>query len=628
MFLKNLDGNHTTVYDYINRVIIAVINSIIFYRIVFGFISIDYIYFIVAIVAVVSFFFYKPLSIVFLFAYLAQNSIVYKTIYTLSFYPLVNNTYSYQYIIELFIFLMILVLVPLILLLKFGSISSIITSTSLLLSNYYPYMLLFAPFGIAQKNDKTVVNILSIIPLLALPISLYYIYSYNLTLLISSSILIIAAGLLFGFKKLYSLSGSLLLVISLYLTKINFELIILIFLVSIVLNLIPNILQFISSNLSSKKEIIEQKNRISENIQNVLNNLNKIKDVIKNYDDDELTLIFNKYVNILNEMLNNLNGVNDMKTLTNIEIELNARKLEIERVLNDYIFDKITEYNEIVDVIKNYGIIMEKIEPLTEAIRLDDNGVIKINNVISKINKNIDILYKHTKNINHSLNELLGINIENTIKLIDKRKIIDYVKILLSTENINNCKVCVNSLSKILQMLNSLRLGSAIDQDLLKTIIKLNDEKPATFVIKAKEIAIKGIDSINTVLYKIKEEYNYVLKEIPSLDKYKEIDILNSLEEEIKDKTKPLCKRIEILLSSSQVIQDIVNITEHKNEIRDVINLVKDNYDVLMQKVLEEGCIKISDLGISLEFGKFIDIALQEKGSTLRVVNDSICYMK
>ncbi|MEM3802286.1 MAG: hypothetical protein QW183_05575 [Saccharolobus sp.] len=626
MFLKNLDSNHTTIYDYINRVIIAVINSIIFYRIVFGFISIDYIYFIVAIIAVVSFFFYKPLSIVFLFAYLAQNSIIYKTIYTLSLYPLVNNTYSYQYIIELFIFLIILLLVPLILLLKFGSISSIIASTSLLLSNYYPYMLLFAPFGIAQKNDKTVVNILSIIPLLGLPISLYYIYSYNLTLLISSSILIIAAGLLFGFKKLYSLSGSLLLVISLYLTKINFELIILIFLVSIVLNLIPNILQFINSNLSSKKEIIEQKNRISENIQNMLNNLNKIKDMIKY--DDELTLIFKKYVNILNEMLNNLKSVNDMKTLTNIEIELNARKLELERVLNDYIFDKITEYNEIIDVIKNYGIVMEKIEPLTEPIRLDDNGAIKINNVISKINENIDILYKHTKNINHSLNELLGINIENTIKLIDKKKIIDYVKILLSTENINNCKVCVNSLFKILQMLNSLRLGSATNQDLLKAIIKLNDEKPATFVIKAKEIAIKGIDIINTVLYKIKEEYNYVLKEIPSLDKYKEIDILNSLEEETKDKTKPLCKRIEILLSSSQVIQDIVNITEHKNEIRDVINLVKDNYDVLMQKILEEGCIKISDLGISLEFGKFIDIALQEKGSTLRVVNDSICYMR
>ncbi|MEM4082776.1 MAG: hypothetical protein QXD91_03405 [Saccharolobus sp.] len=626
MFLKNLDSNHTTIYDYINRVIIAVINSIIFYRLVFGFISIDYIYFIVAIIAVVSFFFYKPLSIVFLFAYLAQNSIIYKTIYTLSLYPLVNNTYSYQYIIELFIFLMILLLVPLILLLKFGSISSIIASTSLLLSNYYPYMLLFAPFGIAQKNDKTVVNILSIIPLLGLPISLYYIYSYNLTLLISSSILIIAAGLLFGFKKLYSLSGSLLLVISLYLTKINFELIILIFLVSIVLNLIPNILQFINSNLSSKKEIIEQKNRISENIQNIVNNLNKIKDMIKN--DDELTLIFKKYINILNEMLNNLKSVNDMKTLTNIEIELNARKLELERVLNDYIFDKITEYNEIIDVIKNYGIIMEKIEPLTEPIRLDDNGAIKINNVINKINENIDILYKHTKNINYSLNELLGINMENTIKLIDKKKIIDYVKILLSMENINNCKVCVNSLFKILQMLNSLRLGSATNQDLLKAIIKLNDEKPATFVIKTKEIAIKGIDIINTVLYKIKEEYNYVLKEIPSLDKYKEIDILNSLEEETKDKTKPLCKRIEILLSSSQVIQDIVNITEHKNEIRDVINLVKDNYDVLMQKVLEEGCIKISDLGISLEFGKFIDIALQEKGSTLRVVNDSICYMR
>ncbi|MEM3225499.1 MAG: hypothetical protein QXS44_00370 [Saccharolobus sp.] len=626
MFLKNLDSNHTTIYDYINRVIIAVINSIIFYRLVFGFISIDYIYFIVAIIAVVSFFFYKPLSIVFLFAYLAQNSIIYKTIYMLSLYPLVNNTYSYQYIIELFIFLMILLLVPLILLLKFGSISSIIASTSLLLSNYYPYMLLFAPFGIAQKNDKTVVNILSIIPLLGLPISLYYIYSYNLTLLISSSILIIAAGLLFGFKKLYSLSGSLLLVISLYLTKINFELIILIFLVSIVLNLIPNILQFINSNLSSKKEIIEQKNRISENIQNIVNNLNKIKDMIKN--DDELTLIFKKYINILNEMLNNLKSVNDMKTLTNIEIELNARKLELERVLNDYIFDKITEYNEIIDVIKNYGIIMEKIEPLTEPIRLDDNGAIKINNVINKINENIDILYKHTKNINYSLNELLGINMENTIKLIDKKKIIDYVKILLSTENINNCKVCVNSLFKILQMLNSLRLGSATNQDLLKAIIKLNDEKPATFVIKTKEIAIKGIDIINTVLYKIKEEYNYVLKEIPSLDKYKEIDILNSLEEETKDKTKPLCKRIEILLSSSQVIQDIVNITEHKNEIKDVINLVKDNYDVLMQKILEEGCIKISDLGISLEFGKFIDIALQEKGSTLRVVNDSICYMR
>jgi len=70
------------------------------------------------------------------------------------------------------------------------------------------------------------------------------------------------------------------------------------------------------------------------------------------------------------------------------------------------------------------------------------------------------------------------------------------------------------------------------------------------------------------------------------------------------------------------------SIITHKNEIADVINLINDNYDLILQKVIEEGCVKLSELGIALDYGKFIDLVLQEKGTNLRVVNDSICYMR
>jgi len=63
MSLKNPELNSSSIYEYINRVIIAVVNSIMLYKVISYFIGVNYVYFIVAISAVVSFFFYKSLSI-------------------------------------------------------------------------------------------------------------------------------------------------------------------------------------------------------------------------------------------------------------------------------------------------------------------------------------------------------------------------------------------------------------------------------------------------------------------------------------------------------------------------------------------------------------------------------------
>jgi len=44
MFIKNPEPNSETIYDYINRVIVAVINAILSYKIFISFLPSDYIY--------------------------------------------------------------------------------------------------------------------------------------------------------------------------------------------------------------------------------------------------------------------------------------------------------------------------------------------------------------------------------------------------------------------------------------------------------------------------------------------------------------------------------------------------------------------------------------------------------
>jgi len=622
MSLKNPELNSSSIYEYINRVIIAVVNSIMLYKVISYFIGVNYVYFIVAISAVVSFFFYKSLSIIVLSLYLIFTSAIYRKIYYFSLYTLISS-YSNIYFIEFIILIVLLFTLPLIGLLKFKSVNSVITVDAILLSVYNSFLLLFLPFGVAEKGDKVTSNIISVLPLILLEFKFEeLIFNYKfLTILL----LIVITGILFGLSKVYSITGGIALWFSLYLSNINLELTTLILIVSILLNSIPTVINMLNFKFLYKKEIIEKRNLISERVKDILNNLDKIKDILK--DNADFNLIIQKYNKIFINILDNIKNASDIKTLENLEMETNLRKLELERNINDYIFDRIVEYNEAIDKIKNYGIIMEKIEPLSEPITIDDNGIIKISNVIRKISENTDLLYKNISNLGNSIKTLLGN--EYNLVFLDISRSVEYLELLLNRDIIRNCKICDDSLFKFLQLINSINIEASMNsQELLKSLIKVNGEKPAVFVIKSKEIVSQGLDIAIKILNKLKEEYSSIMKEIPILTEHKEFKLVEQLESELKDPSTPLCKRIETLASSLQIIEDLANIIEHKDEIIDVINLVKDNYEIILQKVLEEGCVKLDDLGIAMKYAKFIDMALQEKGSTLRVVNDSICYIK
>ncbi|QGA54888.1 hypothetical protein GFS03_10010 [Sulfolobus sp. E5-1-F] len=627
MFIKNPEPNSDTIYDYMNRVIVAIINAILSYKIFLSFLPIDYIYFAIAIISVISFFFHKPLSITFLSIYIIDSAAVYKILYNITLYPLIQG-YSIKYLIEILLMLIFIFIIPLLCILRYGSVGGAIASGSILLSIYNPFFLLFLPFGIAEKNSKIIVNILSALPLLVIPITLYYdssLYSYLLWL---SIILVPISGMLFSIRQLFSLTGILPFSIFLYINSQSLEVIISISLLTLILNIIPSIVSLIKANFYIKKEVIEMKNRIDEDINETKGILEKIKLLAKDANDIELTPLIQKYNKFFADISNNLENISDIKTLQNIELELNAKRLELERSINDYLFDQISRYNEIVDEIKNYGIVLDKMEQLSEPIKINDEGIIRINKLMTRMKENLHLLYKYIETINNSLVLLLGKNYENEI--IDVRLNIEmsikYLKILLNKENLENCKTCTELMLKFLQLFNSINLN--VNQELLKSIIKLSDEKPAIYIVKSREILEQGLKTASSILTKIKEDYEYIRKEIPSLSRYKEFDLINLLEKEINDSTKPICKRIETLSSSIQVIQDLSSIITHKNEIADVINLINDNYELILQKVIEEGCIKLNELGIALDYGKFIDLVLQEKGTNLRVVNDSICYIR
>ncbi|TRM87347.1 hypothetical protein DJ529_08800 [Sulfolobus sp. C3] len=623
MVFKNLELNTSTIYNYANRVVVSIINSILAFRIAYIFININYAYFISAVIAAISFFLYTPMSIVLLLSYLIENAVINKQLYNISLTPLITS-YSTEYLILLIISVILLIILPLITFIKYESVNSVITSDSILISLINPFFILFLPFGIAEKNPRKVVNILSTFPILALINKLIFdINNYFLWIFVALTII---SGVLLGINKIYSLVGSLTLFLALYLIKLNILASVIVFLASTVVNLVPSIVEFVNSKYHIRNEIINKKSSILNEINEIDKTLNMIKTIFN--DNTEFIAIIQKYSKMLDNIKSSINSSNSINELSNFEKEFNARKLELERRINDYLFELISEYNDIIEKIKKYGIILERIETPNELIRLNESDIQKIQLISSKISATINHIYRTLNNISNSLKSMLGIDLSKEIKLIDIHIALDYLNIALSEDNIKSCKNCIDMLLKSLQYMNSIEYQSPSSQEILKVIIKISDEKPATFILKAKDVLEQGLEINIDRLNKIIEEYNKIVNEVPLLSKYKSTELLNQIQNELRDNSKPICKRLEIIASSVEILADVMNIIKDKSKIIDVINLVNENYDIIFQKVLEEGCIKIMDLGISINYAKYIELALEEKDSKLRIINDSICYMK
>ncbi|AOL16064.1 hypothetical protein BFU36_04250 [Sulfolobus sp. A20] len=623
MVFKNLELNTSTIYNYANRVVVSIINSILAFRIAYIFININYAYFISAVIAAISFFLYTPMSIVLLLSYLIENAVINKQLYNISLTPLITS-YSTEYLILLIISVILLIILPLITFIKYESVNSVITSDSILISLINPFFILFLPFGIAEKNPRKVVNILSTFPILALINKLIFdINNYFLWIFVALTII---SGVLLGINKIYSLVGSLTLFLALYLIKLNILASVIVFLASTVINLVPSIVEFVNSKYHIRNEIINKKSSILNEINEIDKTLNMIKTIFN--DNTEFIAIIQKYSKMLDNIKSSINSSNSINELSNFEKEFNARKLELERRINDYLFELISEYNDIIEKIKKYGIILERIETPNELIRLNESDIQKIQLISSKISATINHIYRTLNNISNSLKSMLGIDLSKEIKLIDIHIALDYLNIALSEDNIKSCKNCIDMLLKSLQYMNSIEYQSPSSQEILKVIIKISDEKPATFILKAKDVLEQGLEINIDRLNKIIEEYNKIVNEVPLLSKYKSTELLNQIQNELRDNSKPICKRLEIIASSVEILADVMNIIKDKSKIIDVINLVNENYDIIFQKVLEEGCIKIMDLGISINYAKYIELALEEKDSKLRIINDSICYMK
>ncbi len=623
MVFKNLELNTSTIYNYANRVVVAIINSILAFRIAYIFININYAYFISAVMAAISFFIYTPMSIVLLLAYLIENAVINKQLYDISLTPLIAS-HSTEYLILLIILLVLLIIFPLVTFVKYESVNSVITADSILISLLNPFFILFLPFGAAEKNPRKAINILSTFPILVLGNNLFFdVNNYSLWTFIA---LIVTSGVLFGINKIYSLVGSFTLFLALYLIKLNILICILIFLTSVILNLVPNIVEFINSNYYIKNEILNKKNGLLKEIDEIGKVLNSIKILLN--DNTEFVAIIQKYFKILDELKNSISNSNSINEINNFEREFNARKLELERRINDYLFELISEYNDVIEKIKKYGIILERIDIPNELIKVNEDGAQKIQQISNKISVTLNQIYRTLNNISNSLKSTLGIDLSKEIKFMDIHASLDYLNIALSEGNIKSCKNCIDLLLKSLQYMNSMGYQSPSSQEILKLVIKISDEKPATFILKAKDVLQQGLEINIDNLNKIIDEYSKIVNEVPLLSKYKSTELLNQIQNELRDNSKPICKKLEIIASSVEILGDVMSIIKDKSKIIDVINLVNENYDIIFQKVLEEGCIKVMDLGISVNLAKYIELALEEKGSKLRVINDSICYMK
>ncbi|MCY0873672.1 MAG: hypothetical protein OWQ47_01905 [Acidianus infernus] len=610
--LIKLTANYCNLYE---KIILMILNSILVYILS---LNLHFIYNynleIISIVAVISFFLpeiVSPALTILFTIYLAYTEL---------------NLNQLSGMIEIISIIILNILVPMLIEIKYGSMQGFISSEAII---GFPISSLLLLSGIAEKRNLTA-NVLASLPLFFIIFNHFdTIYSTNVLFIIILGIIsLIIASILFSLKQLISISGIIFSFIGLstllYLTPLPHPIplnLIYTIIVAAIVNAIFTGFYELKIRKQMKEKIQEELSLIKKEIDSSIISLGRIRSYAEL--EDSLSNIIAEDEKSILEISKKADQCKSLDCINSIYNEFISAKKNIEDKLSHYIFDTIIEYNNVIKELKKNGIILEEISIPSEKIILSEDDIDKIQKILSTINKNISLGVSEINSIIDSIEKISGIKL-NRFYITEYSSIvsaIDYLKKINVLTYVNQC------ISYDMDILTKLEFYG-FENRKLEITRKLNE-------YYGREILLSDIKNIeresNQLLIIINEYLNNIKNE---LEKIWKISKLNNIKNKIEvidglinelNKDDAILKKLSNVLTAIPDISNAEKIIEEKDNIYALFTILRENEDIIREKLNQEQCIELEELGINSNLSSYVIEYLKERNINVKLDTNKIC---
>jgi len=597
--------------DYIERIFLSILNSVLAYGLsIFLGLNSQYLYLIIPIVALTSIvipFITSPVITVLYIVNLIYNKVMFINT------KFINFDFSIYILLEI----ILAIIVPLLIELKYKSIQGFISINSLLSYSMIPFFSIFLISGISEKKSS-IINALSSLSLLSI-IIYSNLLDFDLKMMVLESTLIIFGSIIFGLKKFLSPIGAIFptLAFYLYFDSLPITYIILMGTIGALINLVPTIDMEYSKKNSTKEKFNSTKENLRKEVENTLLIMQRL--IENNLSFDELNSILSQSKNTLANIDNNIDKCQNTQCLNELLEKFSDNKKEIQNSINEIVFNTIISYNEVIDKLKKYGINGEEIQISNDKFSLDENGIDYISKIFLDINKNVNMVLNDLNGNIDDLQKLIGINL-NKIFITDFRKLPDLISFIQDKNLITKLQSLVEIEKEIITKLNDPKINM-VKLDLSKKLNLINLSNITFYEVKQIVLISKELDNIlnseisdiNGNLYNLNSEIG---KDLEQQHKIVYAKLTNQ---------KILYDKFSNFLSSINLINDCIEISENKEEIESLYQILNDNSKEILSRIYENKCISVSDLGIDKKFSKYVSHWLNKNGVKTTYIKDKIC---
>ncbi|WP_149564843.1 hypothetical protein [Sulfuracidifex tepidarius] len=620
-------------YNYIDRVIIGILTGFISFNLLKG-ISLPYgvNYFVTALIVVAS------VLLAGLMPALLMIGAV--TLEFLKTYSILGTDLFGKPDIEFLalssVSLILLIIIPIISYAKYLDLSSYVISLAIISSLIGPtvnYLLLDIPlliiagfFAITQKKTDIGASILSPLPFFS--VFLLNFTSADKALLLIAAILIeISSILSFYLKNGIAIVAGVppiisSIILSVSLPSVNKEIILLSSIMSLAGISTYVGYSYLVSVSVYKNEITLKKKSLTEDLQEAIKGLKDL-DAMKS-ENFPVTNSVQLALMKMDEINKKIGECNSPKCLDQLREEMEAALSSVSRYVNDIIFEKIITFNNVIDELKNKGLVIDKIEIPKDELKIDSNTSYTIARILSKIESEYTLATQTVLKIADKLNETTGIELTHDVRVIpDIEKLPSFYDKLVDPvimEKINNC---LDNLLLLLQNINEMKEEKDRNVEIFKSIIDAKQLKGINKIDYSYDTIKRGLNYVYNFVNGLIDESSAIISVYPFLTNITKLDVLQRIKQTLTSEGVPMCRKINVLSSSVKMLEDTSSVLKYKDYLKDIDSIVLGIKGELQSDGKQ--CISLEELGIKKDLVPFIDAKIKDEKDGILIIDGNLC---
>ncbi|NON62332.1 hypothetical protein [Acidianus sp. RZ1] len=600
------------VEKWIERVIVALLNSLLIYLILLHFGLGNYIYLGIPLIAIVS----GALPQI-----LAPAMVLFISIQYL--YQNFNTTI--EGLLYGVIFIILVFLVPLIVEVKFNTVQGFITALAIFSIPLTPFLLLS---GISEKK-QSIINLVSSIPFIYLALKDINPNSIDITSPLIYSIISIAllfiASIIFGLRNCFSIVGIIpsifgasLLLNTTYVPNLT---VIIISIIALVINTIFISVELLYKNKVTREKVSFETENLREEIEDYLTQLGRIK-LISEFEENVKDIVSQGQNNLI-AAEKEIEECKDIKCISALNDKINNEISDIEKSINDVIFSTVVEYNNIVVKLKKVGILMDELQYPKDKFKLKEAGIDYIQRLILEINKNVGFALNQINTAVENLEKITGKKF-NKFYIVDYRALGDIVPLFSDKQLMNELISCYNAEIQVVSVINM----PGNEQKKLEISKRINDIHQDNFAIQDLN---KLYETMKDLLSLIGEYTDYLINELEKIIKKGKLPSISSSLESCKtikenlSEDSTLCDKMLFVMNLSAKLNDASDIIKNKEAIIALLEILEDNTELLTDKLYEEKCISLENIGINSKLSTYVSEWFNVKGTKTVIKGERIC---